>query len=518
MSRVKQQPKMLHSLDLRSPLRMASSTLTCKKQAYSIVHNRMRLFLLLLSIVFVLVQPSVGWAAGNDVVDQSLHLDGTNMTLYWIIPFIGLLLSIAIMPLAVPLFWHHYYGTVAGFWVLTFIVPFTFSYGINVALYEVLHILFVDYIPFIILIGTLFILSGGVCVTGSIAGTPLANTGVLGLGTVLASFMSTTGAAMLLIRPLLRMNEQRYYRVHIKIFFIFLVANIGGSLTPLGDPPLFLGFLHGVDFFWPMRTMLMPMLFLSVSLLVIFYLLDSWHYRKEADHIHALHSKPDKGPTILLEGKRNLLLIGCVLLMILMQGIWQPDVRVDIYHFSIGLQNIVANLVLISLAALSLLITKPEIHVKNGFTWFPIREVSKLFIGIFLTIIPVIAMLKSGVNGSLGSIIALVSDNGQPIDMMYFWVTGILSSFLDNAPTYLIFFNTAGGDASILMDQRVLLAISAGAVFMGANSYIGNAPNFMVRSIAQESGVSMPSFFGYMVWSFVILMPLFLILSLIFFA
>ncbi|MYE58017.1 MAG: sodium:proton antiporter, partial [Alphaproteobacteria bacterium] len=332
------------------------------------------------------------------------------------------------------------------------------------------------------------------------------------------SWMGTTGAAMLLIRPIIRANEWRRYKVHTMVFFIFLVANIGGSLTPLGDPPLFLGFLKGVDFFWPTGAMLVPMLLVSVLLLVLYYGVDSFLYRRET----GAPSEEDEGDgeSLGVTGKVNFLLLAGVVAAVLMSGVWRPGVSFDIFHVTVELQNLCRDLALLAIAYLSWIVTDRANRDANGFSWFPILEVGKLFAGIFLTIVPAIAILRAGTSGALEPVVSLVTGaDGQPNEAMYFWLTGILSSFLDNAPTYLVFFNTAGGDAETLMGPLygTLLAISAGAVFMGANTYIGNAPNFMVRAICEERGIAMPSFFGYMAWSVGILMPIFLVVTLVFF-
>jgi Na+/H+ antiporter NhaD/arsenite permease-like protein len=446
------------------------------------------------------------------------HLDGSGLSIVWALPFVGILLSIAIMPLVVPHFWHHHFGKVSAAWALAFIAPFAVLYGFDLALYEVLHTLLLEYIPFIILLFALFTVAGGIYVRGNLHGSPGLNTGFLAAGTVIASWTGTTGAAMLLIRPLMRANDARRYNAHVVIFFIFLVANIGGSLTPLGDPPLFLGFLKGVDFFWPTIHLFMPMLVSAGILLVVFYLLDRWYYSKEEN----LPPRPDPTPDnrVRLEGSINILLLVGVVGAVLLSGAWKPGIGFSVYHVTVELQNLVRDILLLCIAGLSLLLTRRDIRVANGFSWGPIAEVAKLFAGIFLTIIPAIAILKAGTDGALGSLVALVTGaDGQPNNVWYFWLTGILSSFLDNAPTYLVFFNMAGGDPQALMGPlaTTLAAISAGAVFMGANTYIGNAPNFMVKAIAEDGGVKMPSFFGYMAWSGAFLLPTFVLVTLIFF-
>ena len=442
------------------------------------------------------------------------HLEGGELSILWVIPFAGILLSIAIFPLIAPDYWHHNFGKISAFWATLFVLPFMLSQGLSITIYEVLHVGLLEYIPFIVLLLALFTISGGVQLTGSLVGTPIMNTAIILVGTLLASWMGTTGAAMLLIRPLLRANKDRKYKVHVVIFFIFLVANIGGSLTPLGDPPLFLGFLKGVDFFWTTKAMFIPMLFMVVSLLIIFYIYDSIQYKKEGE----LPTATSRGK-IGLKGSFNLLLILGVVGSVLLSGFWKPHIEFTVYHVHLELQNIIRDILLLCLAYASWKYTAKEIREANEYTWFPIQEVAKLFAGIFITIIPAIAILKAGTEGALAAVINSVSSDSGPVNHMYFWLTGILSSFLDNAPTYLVFFNTAGGDAQVLMGElsQTLLAISAGAVFMGANTYIGNAPNFMVKSIAESSGIEMPSFFGYFLYSLVILFPLFAIVSLLFF-
>jgi len=442
------------------------------------------------------------------------HLNGADLSILWVFPFAGILLSIAVCPLVAPHFWHQNFGKISAFWAILFIVPFLFKVGFTVTLYELLHVGLLEYVPFIILLLALFTISGGVQLTGALVGTPIINTSIILIGTILASWMGTTGAAMLLIRPLIRANKDRKNKVHVIVFFIFLVANIGGSLTPLGDPPLFLGFLKGVNFFWTTSAMMVPMLFMAISLLIIFFIFDTYLYKKE--NIKTVETEIKIG----IEGSFNLLLLLGVIGSVLLSGFWKPHIEFEVFHVHVELQNVVRDILLLSLAFASWKLTSSKIREANEYTWFPIVEVAKLFAGIFVTIIPAIAILKAGTSGALGIVINSVSNESGPINYMYFWATGILSSFLDNAPTYLVFFNTAGGDAVQLMTDmsNTLLAISAGAVFMGANTYIGNAPNFMVKSISESSGIEMPSFFGYLFkWSLPILFPLFLIVTFLFF-
>jgi Na+/H+ antiporter NhaD/arsenite permease-like protein len=459
-----------------------------------------------LAMLFVLA-PGHAMAAG---------MDGSRLSLPWIIPFVCMLLSIAICPLTVPHFWEHNFGKIAVGWSLAFLIPSAVAFGFSTALEQFLHAIIGEYIPFIILLLSLFTVAGGIRLKGSLTGTPAVNTLLLFIGTMLASWMGTTGAAMLLIRPLLRANAHRRYRVHSVVFFIFLVANIGGCLTPLGDPPLFLGFLMGVPFFWTLTSLWPAWLFASALLLALYFVVDAVLYGKEGKPVPQTRSEEKLG----LEGSVNFILLACIVGAVLVSGMWDPDREFHIYgHVSYTLQGLCRDVFLLLVTYASWKITSRESRKLNGFSWFPILEVGKLFFGIFVSMIPAIAILQAGAKGALAGVINMVSNpDGTPINAMYFWLTGALSSFLDNAPTYVVFFNAAGGDPATLTTSlaSTLTAVSLGAVFMGANTYIGNAPNFMVRSIAENQGVPMPSFFGYMVWSVGILVPAFILITLIF--
>ena len=442
-------------------------------------------------------------------------VSGAGMSLAWGLPFAGLLLSIALMPLVAGHVWHHHYGKIAAGWAALLVLPFAVVFGPGVAASEVWHIMLQEYIPFIALLLALYVTGGGVLLKGTLVGTPATNTALLAFGTVIASVMGTTGASMLLIRPVLRANAFRKRKTHTFVFFIFLVSNIGGSLTPLGDPPLYLGFLKGVSFFWTTTHMFGEFLLCAVILLAVYYVLDSWAWSREKPVV------PDTGAKepLRVEGTINLALIGVVVLMVLVQGYWRPG-DVALFGDKIGLERLVGVAVFVGIAWVSMRVTSLELREANGFAWGAILEVAKLFAAIFVTMAPVLAILRAGMDGAAAPLVALTSDAaGQPVPWVYFWLTGALSSFLDNAPTYLVFFNLAGGDPQALMTSGALTlaAISCGAVFMGANSYIGNAPNFMVKAIVEENGERMPSFFGYVGWALVFLVPLFVLVTLVFF-
>ena len=450
---------------------------------------------------------------------HAAEINGSQLHAAWGIPFAGLLLSIALVPLFAPIFWHHHFGKVAAAWSLAFLVPFAIAFGPSAAGLSLAHAAIAEYIPFIVLLTALFTVAGGIFIKGNLHGSPGLNTAILAIGALLASFMGTTGASMLMIRPLIRANDNRTHKVHLVVFFIFIVSNAGGSLTPLGDPPLFLGFLKGVDFFWTVQHLFPETLFLIGTLLLLFFVMDWWYYHHK-EEVQAVDPTPDSG-SVSFNGAINFLLLGAIIGLVLMSGFWQSTVSFSIFGNAVGLPGLLRDLGLVAVTFLSLMLTPAQVHDDNQFSWGPMQEVAKLFAGIFLTIIPVIAMLKAGLDGPFSAVIAAVTKpDGSPDPAMYFWATGALSSFLDNAPTYLVFFNTAGGDPAMLMTTLAptLAAISAGAVFMGANSYIGNAPNMMVKAIAEDRGVEMPSFFGYMVWSMCILIPLFIVMTLVWFA
>lgn len=461
-------------------------------------------------------------AAALSVLLQPVHalaaeaeLDGRSLGAAWAIPFIGVLLSIALGPILIPRLWHHHYGKIAAGWAAATVLALLAHGGVAVTIDTLLHTLCLEYIPFVLLLLALFTVTGGLRLEGPFTGTPSSNTALLAAGTALASVTGTTGAAMFLVRPLIRANAWRRRRQHTMVFFIFLVANIGGSLTPLGDPPLFLGFLKGVPFFWPTEHLLLPLLVCAAVLLPAYYLIDSAFMRGEEPP-----GKAARTP-LRLDGRINLPLLALILLAVLASGVWSGGVAFAAHGVVLTWGAVGRDLALVTVALASWLLTPQATRAANDFTWAPMAEVAKLFAAIFITIVPVIAMLRAAEEGAFAPVVALVSEaDGTPNEAAHFWATGLLSSFLDNAPTYLVFFNLAGGDPAVLTTGLVttLTAISAGAVFMGANTYIGNAPNFMVRAIAEEMGVRMPTFFGYMLWSGALLLPTFALVTVLFFA
>jgi Na+/H+ antiporter NhaD/arsenite permease-like protein len=442
-------------------------------------------------------------------------LEGAQLGLAWALPFFGLLLSIAVFPQLAPHFWDRHIGKLVAVWSLGVIVPLWLFHGPGATADALVHVLLAEYLPFILLLASLYTIAGGIVVVGRLRGTPALNTGLLAFGTLLASLIGTTGASVVLIGPMIRANAHRRHRAHVVVFFIFLVSNIGGCLTPLGDPPLFLGFLRGVDFFWTTRALFAETLFVVVLLLGLFYLLDRFRFRDEAEPVG-----DDADEPLRLRGRVNFLLLGALVGLILVSGVWRPGVLAKVGSTELQGQNVLRDLGMVVLALASLWLTAKRNRAANDFSWRPIVEVAKIFAGIFVCIVPVAAALQAGAAGSFAPLLAVVSQSdGSPNPAAYFWATGLLSSVLDNAPTYLVFFDLAGGDPGRLMGPlaATLAGISTGAVFMGANTYIGNAPNYMVYAIARSAGVKMPGFVGYMAWSGAILIPIFVLVTLLFF-
>jgi Na+/H+ antiporter NhaD/arsenite permease-like protein len=426
---------------------------------------------------------------------------GHLLPLWSIAPFAAFLLCIAVLPLVAGHFWDANRNKA----LLSFLMGAPVALWIGRLEPMVMAHTAHEYAAFIILLGALFVISGGIVVRGTLAGTPGLNVALFGVGAALASLIGTTGASMVLIRPLLRANSVRQRKAHVVVFFIFVVSNAGGLLTPLGDPPLFLGFLRGVPFLWTLR--LWPVwLLVNGLLLAVFYVVDSTIFRREdvatpgdLDEIALKHQVP-----LHIAGKRNFFFLAGVVVALLASGAW-------------GLPPGVQEGGMLLMAALSWFWTPMALRKENGFSWGPIVEVAVLFAGIFATMVPALQILN-----------ARGAEFGLYKPWHFFWASGSLSSFLDNAPTYLTFTAAASGllgtDAAnlaqLLATQRgtgLLYAVSAGSVLMGANTYIGNGPNFMVRAIAEGGGVRMPSFFGYMAWSGAILLPIFGVVTFVFF-
>jgi Na+/H+ antiporter NhaD/arsenite permease-like protein len=454
----------------------------------------------LLALILLLPSPLLAGGVG---------LPGHTLSLWWTLPFIGMLASLALLPLLAIHFWEAHYGKVALGWSFLTIFSLIAVFGLSLSKTVVLGTFFLHFLPFVIMIGALYTIAGGIQIEMESHATPLLNTGLLAIGTFFAGWIGTTGASMLFIRPLLHINRDRKMRVHHMIFFIFLVANIGGALTPLGDPPLFIGFLNGVTFFWPLENLILPMVVLIFPLLLIFYGMDKFFVMREGLTLRNTRVR------IKIKGEWNSLLFLGVIGFVLFSGLWKSGLIIHLGGVFLDVQNVIRDLGLVLLGIVSWVLTPPEIHKANHFSWEPLKEVAKLFFGIFMTVIPVIAILDAGLQGAMAPLISMVDIDDHPQNGMYFWLSGGLSSILDNAPTYLVFFHMAGGDATLLMStlSRTLEAISLGAVFMGALTYIGNAPNFIVKSIAESHKIRMPSFFGYVVWSLGILLPLFILLS-----
>ena len=445
------------------------------------------------------------------------HDLGTVLSAWWTIPFAGMLLSIALFPLFARHFWERHYAKVTLFWSLALALPLLALHR-AAGTHHLIEVILVDYIPFLVILWALYTVASGIFVTGTMHGTPLQNTLMIAAGTALASWVGTTGASIVMVRPLVRAIAWRKHRAHTVVFFIFLVSNVGGALTPLGDPPLFLGFLHGVPFFWTLRLFPM-MLALALPLLVIYFALDSWYYRHDPPKtVYGVRER------IGLIGWQNFFFLIVIVMVVLASGTWNAG-TVRILGVEREVSGLIRDAALIMISMVSFRTTPEKIHRDNLFSWGPVKEVAVLFAGIFITMIPAIAILRAGDEGALSGMVDLAREPRH-----YFWLTGGLSSFLDNAPTYLTFFNTALGSLEpgkpeseavkhlLTTHAHYLEAISCGAVFMGANTYIGNAPNFMVKSIAEHAGISMPGFFGYIVkYTIPVLMPLFLIVMFVFF-
>jgi Na+/H+ antiporter NhaD/arsenite permease-like protein len=465
---------------------------------------------LLISIAALLIVPAPAFAAEG--------LRGADLSIWWALPFAGILLCIATGPLFFPHVWERDYGKFAAVWAVIVVTALLLNAPTAIVTITLAHTALLEYMPFILLLLALFTAAGGIYLEGNLHDSVFTNTALLAAGALLASIVGTTGAAMILIRPLIRANDDRRFNAHVVVFFIFLVANIGGALSPLGDPPLFIGFLKGVDFFWTTQHLWQETLFVAGIVLIVFMLVDLYFHHREGRFSAVRDPTPDSPQK--LHGKINILLIAIVIAAILMSASWKPGVIFHIAGVELQFQDLLRDAIFVIVTLASIILTNRQHRAANGFAWGPIKEVAILFAGIFICMVPVMAMLRAGTNGTFASLVGLVTQaDGSASPAAYFWLTGGLSSFLDNAPTYLVFFELAGGDPHTLMNAQAatLAAISSGAVYMGANTYIGNAPNFMVYAIARQAGVKMPSFFGYMAWSALVLIPTFLLATFVFF-
>jgi Na+/H+ antiporter NhaD/arsenite permease-like protein len=481
------------------------------------MRTSLKRFCWVLAAVLLLCIPVAAAGGGG----ETAAAEGT--PLWLCVPFAGLLLCIAIFPLVKPVWWEEHRAWAVIFWSLLFLIPYGVRSGAAQAVETALECIVNDYLTFIVLLFGLFCVAGNITLEGDLAGSPRVNVALLLLGTMMSSWVGTTGASMLMVRPIIKMNSWRRRRRHIMVFFIFLISNIGGCLTPIGDPPLLMGFSRGVPFFWSLR--LFPVMLLNVAILLfVFYHLDMWAYRKDI----AEGRKPDiskPGTDVEIHGLHNLLFLVMIVAAVILSGtlpklpLFQNGegevLGVHLFgEVTLSIPSIIEIVIILLAALLSFKTTDSSVRKANHFTWGAIQEVAVLFVGIFITMQPALMILKT-----CGSQLGL----DHPMQM--FWATGALSSFLDNTPTYLVFLTTAcaesfsNGVVTSLgtVPTKMLMAISCGAVFMGANTYIGNAPNFMVKSISDENGIRMPSFFGYLLWSAAFLLPVFLLDSLIFF-
>ncbi len=451
--------------------------------------------LILFCMLFITfaVSPAISTAIQHETEKQEADQHGAkaeeehkspDISPFLVIPFVLMLGSIAVTPLIAEEWWENNFNK--------FIIALVLGVPMGVYFFfvdrtELMHTM-EEYVSFILLLGSLFIISGGILVTGDIKPTPRNNVLLIAIGALIASFMGTTGASMVLIRPIINMNAERKNIKHTIIFFIFLVSNIGGCLTPLGDPPLFMGYLRGVPFAWTFGLW-KHWLFGVLILLAVYYVLDSFYYKKEG---FSKKPAPSNPIPFKMEGNINFLwLLGIIFSVALLRAPFRE-------------------IVMVLLTALSMETTSKDLRIRNKFTFHPIIEVAYLFFGIFLTMVPALLILK-----------AKGSSFGISEPFQFFWLTGILSSFLDNAPTYLTFLSLGQGlglEPEIVgMPEKLLVAISIGAVFMGANTYIGNGPNFMVKAIAEENKIKMPTFLGYMLWSLIFLIPIFVVVTFLFF-
>jgi Na+/H+ antiporter NhaD/arsenite permease-like protein len=437
-------------------------------------------------------------------------------SLLWAAPFLGLLLTIALTPLLAPALWHGHYGKLTAFWALALLLPQAALEGWSATAAAVLATALLEYLPFALLLGSLFVIAGGLRITGTPRGGPAVNTAMLAIGAGLASLIGTPGAAMLIVRPLIRANRYRQHNAHVFVFLILLVANAGGALTPVGNPPLFLGFLAGVPFFWPLTHLWAPTLLVAAGLLVSFYALDSYIFHRRGRLDPALLPEIEK---LGIEGGVNIALLALVVVATLLRAFWHPELELRLGELRWNVAEIGTDALFALGALLSLALTTRPTRQRNDFAWAPMIEVAILFAGIFVTLMPVTAMIAAGPNGPMAPIFAGLMQGGAPNDRLFFWATGLLSAVLDNAPSYLVFLQFAGKSATDTAAHApsTLAAISLGASFFGALTYIGNAPNLLIKGVAESHGIAMPRFFAFIGWAILCLLPWLLLVQLVFF-
>jgi len=438
-------------------------------------------------------------------------------SLIWATPFIGLLLTIALAPLLAPSLWEGHYGKLTAFWMLALLLPLAAFDGPKATATALLSTTLIEYLPFALLLGSLYVIAGGLRITGTPRGAPAVNTAMLAIGTGFASLIGTPGASMLMLRPLIRANRHRQHSAHVFVFLILLVANAGGALTPVGNPPLFLGFLAGVPFFWPLTHLWAPTLIATTGMLASFYALDSYIFHRRGRTDPSLLPEIEK---LGVEGGVNIALVALVVVATLLRAFWHPQLALAIGGLRWDLAEIIADALFAAAALLSLALTPRQTRRRNDFSWTPMIEVAILFAGIFVTLIPVTAMIAAGPAGPMAPVFARLMHGGAPQDRLFFWATGLLSAVLDNAPSYLVFLQFAGRSAAetAVHAASTLAAISLGATLFGALTYIGNAPNLLIKSVAESHGIRMPGFFAYIGWATLGLLPWLLLVQLIFFA
>jgi Na+/H+ antiporter NhaD/arsenite permease-like protein len=440
----------------------------------------------------------------------------TDWALLWGLPFVGLLLTIAILPMVAGKHWPRHYPKWAAIWTAAFLLPAIVLHGPGAIIATLVATELHEYLPFILLLFALYVVTGGIHISGSPRPSAALNTGILAAGTLLAGVIGTIGAPLLLIRPLMRINRGRRNQAHLYAFFIPLVANIGGALSPLGNPPLLVGYLAGVPFLWPLKHLWAPTLVLSAGLLVTFFVVDGLMMRRPQPPPREVVEESAK---FGVQGRINFVFLLLVIATVLIDDFWPtaPILHPDGVPWNVA--ELAGDLLYVVWALLSLAATPTRARELNDFDWEPIVEVAILFAAIFITLIPVIGIIAAGAHGPLAPLVHALMGDGKPDNLLFYGATGILSGFLDNTPTYLVFFHFAGGNPAVLTTTLAVTlgAISAAASYFGAISYLGNAPNLMVKSMAEAHGVRMPSFFAYTGFAILITGPWLALVALLFF-